>query len=774
MAVSDTDMLQSKQVDLDRIWADLKDGIGVVYRDIDKKLSTGYYADLYTLVYRFCTSERHGATNALTTSSKNDAGSLDWSPGQDLCKRLYKFLEGYLGSLLENRTDLKSIDMLPFYNEQWERYKSSSQVLNDIFLYFNQTWVKRQLNEGGKKVHDAYQLALVAWRDNFFAALCTGMTNAVLTLIEDDRNGKSIDAALVRAILCSYVELGLNEGESTAEGLGLSTYREAFEKAFLEATERFYSRNCVEVLSHNPVTEYMKIVEQHLSDEKRRVDSYLHETTLEPLTKTCENVLIAKQLGTFYAEFKVLLCDYNEEDIGRMFRLVSRTADGLSELRALFEEHVRQQGLLAVESLGDGVAQDPTLYVSTLLQVHRKYNALVVNAFGNDARFVHSFERACTKFTNSNAMTTAANSSKKSPAVLAMYSDNVLRSRFEDADESDLEENLNGVILLLKYTENKDVFLKFYRKWLAMRLVENLSVSVDAEAIMISKLSEACGFQYVRTFQRMLQDVSLSKDLSKEFRNHMENTDQSLDLDFGIQVLTFGSWPFQESLSMALPSELERSVQHFTVFYYARHNGRKLQWLYDVSCGELVTGCFRRCYTLRASALQMAILLRYNLALSFTVMELQEATGMDMDTLCKVLDTLINCKLLVCPGNESSPGTSAELSSGVVVSLSEDYSNEKTRVNINVPLKVEPDATEEDTYNRIEQDRKIVIQAAIVRIMKACKTLKHEDLLSKVVEQLSPRFIPEASEIEESIEILARKDFLQKPDGDPGTYDYVS
>ncbi|XP_077534352.1 cullin-1-like [Haemaphysalis longicornis] len=123
MAVSDTDKLQSKLVDLDHIWAVLKDGICMVYRDVDIRDAawytepTGCNAGLYTLVYRFCVSECHGATNAGTNNSKEGRGRLDWSPGLDLCERLNKFLEDYLGSLLGNRSDLESADIVSYYSE---------------------------------------------------------------------------------------------------------------------------------------------------------------------------------------------------------------------------------------------------------------------------------------------------------------------------------------------------------------------------------------------------------------------------------------------------------------------------------------------------------------------------------------------------------------------------------------------------------------------------------------------------------------------------------
>ena len=39
------------------------------------------------------------------------------------------------------------------------------------------------------------------------------------------------------------------------------------------------------------------------------------------------------------------------------------------------------------------IFQDPKIYVQTILDVHKKYNALVLTAFNNDAGFVASLDK---------------------------------------------------------------------------------------------------------------------------------------------------------------------------------------------------------------------------------------------------------------------------------------------------------------------------------------------------------------------------------------------
>ncbi|KAL8165701.1 UNVERIFIED_CONTAM: Cullin-1 [Gekko kuhli] len=707
--------------------------------------------------------------------------------------------EEALSYILTDGEDLMDESVLKFYTQQWEDYRFSSKVLNGICAYLNRHWVRRECDEGRKGIYEIYSLALVTWRDCLFRPLNKQVTNAVLKLIEKERNGETINTRLISGVVQSYVELGLNEDDTFAKGPTLTVYKESFESQFLADTERFYTRESTEFLQQNPVTEYMKKAEARLLEEQRRVQVYLHESTQDELARKCEQVLIEKHLEIFHTEFQNLLdADKNEAvpaaeatqlrkhlkfskagkmwypslNLGRMYNLVSRIQDGLGELKKLLETHIHNQGLAAIEKCGEAALNDPKMYVQTVLDVHKKYNALVMSAFNNDAGFVAALDKACGRFINNNAVTKMAQSSSKSPELLARYCDSLLKKSSKNPEEAELEDTLNQVMVVFKYIEDKDVFQKFYAKMLAKRLVHQNSASDDAEASMISKLKQACGFEYTSKLQRMFQDIGVSKDLNEQFKKHLSNS-EPLDLDFSIQVLSSGSWPFQMSCAFALPSELERSYQRFTAFYASRHSGRKLTWLYQLSKGELVTNCFKNRYTLQASTFQMAILLQYNTEDAYTVQQLTDSTQIKMDILAQVLQILLKSKLLVLE-DENANVDEVELKPDTLIKLYLGYKNKKLRVNINVPMKTEQKQEQETTHKNIEEDRKLLIQAAIVRIMKMRKVLKHQQLLGEVLTQLSSRFKPRVPVIKKCIDILIEKEYLERVDGEKDTYSYLA
>lgn len=65
--------------------------------------------------------------------------------------------------------------------------------------------------------------------------------------------------------------------------------------------------------------------------------------------------------------------------------------------------------------------------------------------------------------------------------------------------------------------------------------------------------------------------------------------------------------------------------------------------------------------------------------------------------------------------------------------INDSFTSKLFRVKINpITTKIESDPERQETRNKVDDDRKHVIDAAIVRIMKTRKTMTHTQLIAEV------------------------------------------
>ncbi|GLB34233.1 putative cullin family protein [Lyophyllum shimeji] len=751
--------MPSKTADLDETWAFLNDGVDLIMTRLETGLSFPAYTNLYTTVYNYCTSTKMAGKMDGHRTGANLVGS-------DLYSKLHAYFVEHFKPMVKKCETLQDIDLLRYYAAEWDRYTTGANFLNRLFTYLNRYWVKRERDEGKKTVYPVYTLALSQWKEYFFRQIQkddSKLTKAVLRLITQQRNGEAINQGLVKKVVDSFVSLGLDNADLNKECLDV--YKEHLEGPFLEATEDYYKKESESFLAANSVSDYLKKVEDRLREEEDRVERYLHTKTRKELISKCDDVLIRQHAELMWESFQNLLDFDKDEDLQRMYALLARIPEGLEPLRKKFEVHVKTSGLAAISKLveaGEGPdAIDPKAYVDALLEVHRKNLETVTRSFKSEAGFAASLDKACREFVNRNAAT--GSSSTKSPEYIAKHADMLLRKSNKVAEEDDLEGALNRVMILFKYLEDKDVFQTFYTTKLSKRLIHGVSASDEAEASMISKLKEACGFEYTNKLQRMFTDMSLSKDLTDSFKERMsQNHPDDMDINFSIMVLGTNFWPLNPPPhEFVIPIEIVPTYNRFQQYYQTKHSGRKLTWLWNYSKNELRTNYLNQKYILMTSSYQMAVLLQYNRNDTMSLGELVAATSISKDILSQVLGLLVKAKILINEENEQ-------------YDLNPNFKSKKIRVNLNLPIKAEVKAESADVLKAVDEDRKYVIQATIVRIMKARKTMKNQGLIQEVISQISQRFAPKIPDIKKAIETLLEKEYIERVEGSKDTFAYVA
>merc|ERR1711935_727614 len=100
------------------------------------------------------------------------------------------------------------------------------------------------------------------------------------------------------------------------------------------------------------------------------------------------------------------------------------------------------------------------------------------------------------------------------------------------------------------------------------------------------------------------------------------------------------------------------------------------------------------------------------------------------------------------------------------------FASNQRRIRItNITMK---ETTEERTKTRtaVSKDRLYFIDAAVVRIMKARKTIDHRILIGEVLAQL--KFPAASGDIKKRIESLIEREYMEKVEGSISTYKYLA
>lgn len=214
-------------------------------------------------------------------------------------------------------------------------------------------------------------------------------------------------------------------------------------------------------------------------------------------------------------------------------------------------------------------------------------------------------------------------------------------------------------------------------------------------------------------------------------------------------VLGTNFWPLApHPTDYAVPREVQRTHERFTKFYNDVHSGRKLTWLWHVSKNELRTTYLSQKYIFMTSAYQMAILTQFNENDSLSYRDIAEGTKIDEKILKPQLTLLVKSKVLLLDGD--------------TYDLNLNFKSKKIRVQLNQAIRAEQKAEATEVLQAVDEDRKFVYQATIVRNMKARKTMKHQALIQEVAQHISTKFTPKVAEIKKAIDYLIDKEYLER------------
>ncbi|ORX60862.1 Cullin-domain-containing protein [Piromyces finnis] len=743
--------LKPEPIQFDEIYQNFETYLKDIYENYDKPYS---YNEIYKLVYKIIIAKMD-----MNHEEPEKPFKIQFS------ERITMFLDNCTNEICKNIT--KEKDIIKAYSDQWNLYLMSSQISDKVCNYYNRTLhYQNYSNFKPKLVKTFFVLSLEKWKENVIFSLKNNYNNIlikqILENIDNERNNGTPTNENIKSVIESLVKVVVKTDKIEGEivyGHTQQLYEDEFETPYLENIKKYYKKESESLINSISIEEYISRALTRIDEEVQRSRYLCRPSSYQKVIDMCKEQLIIEYKQKLLDKFESLLCNKQYEDCTNMYKLLSIVKDGINSLALIYEDYITKYGFNECKKLGNIKLKDSKTYVDTLIEVHKKFREITKNVFNSNPEFYAAVDKSLSKVIN----TPTSGKISHSPEILAKYCDFLLKkSPKVTMNEDEIESKLDNVIILFKYLDDKDIFQKFYSKILAKRLIYGTSISEELEENMINKLKLSCGVEYTNKLQRMFTDINVCKDINYNFKEYLNSKNSKQTVDSNILVLTSGSWPLSNSnITFQIPVELEYNINQFTEFYQKEHNGRKLTWLYQLSKADVRLYTESKRYELNMTLYQVAILLLFNNGDSFTINEIVNQTQLPLNEVSRFLKTFIDLNLLEAPNTDSLD---------TVVTFNKNFTNKRTKIKIG--MAADNNQESEITRQAVDNDRKLFLQAVIVRIMKSKKQLQHTLLIKEVIEQSKSRFVPYIPAIKQAIEQLIDKQYIERVNND--FYAYIA
>ncbi|GEQ71041.1 hypothetical protein JCM33374_g4722 [Metschnikowia sp. JCM 33374] len=470
-------------------------------------------------------------------------------------------------------------------------------------------------------------------------------------------------------------------------------------------------------------------------------------------------------------------------------------------------------------------------WIDSVLQYQRQLGSLVTDAFDADPTVEFTVFASVKQFIN----VPGGRLKKKSDAptlnaaeLLSVYIDHYIKQfskpatskKSAAADDSDAidetEDFFRKVVAFLKLVEDKYAFEAHYAAHFAKRFLNAKTSSTsastmggggDIEDLVLGKLWEEVFMDshYLERIVKMKKDVTSSAELTAEWKRHM--TENNLKLaELELKICNLSEWPKSltkdhkdqtkddGSTGIIWPTQLRETMKVFEEFWLTgkRNDNKALSWYPKFGQMDLRITYPSRTYDINLSTYGGVIMMLFapqstdadgDPVSAFE--EQRELTYVEISELTKIPEFDLKRQLrsiAVAPRSRllvKSP-MSKDINDTDIFKLNSKFKSPSTKVKV---LTVKSDAPKgpenkndevDEVKNNIDEGRKHLINAAIVRTMKSRQSLKHNELIEEIIKQLQNRFLPPMVHIKQQVEDLIEKEYLRRDSDLPNVYHYIA
>eukprot|EP01069_Polyplicarium_translucidae_P008496 Polyplicarium_translucidae@DN3228_c0_g1_i4.p1 len=681
-------------------------------------------------------------------------------------------LRGHYATVGEEMARVPDENLLEALDLVWEDKRTTLKLVEDVLMYMNRNYCEAT----GKKL--VWQLGL----DSFCSEVVErdGVGNrveqALLDSIAAERRGAQVDGLGQKNSIQMLVQLAQSRsggGGQRDEHTG-SVYSRFFESRFLEHTADFYTKEADLYIADQTISTYISKAAERIEEEDARVEKYLTPATRTPLMEIMEEQWVRKHTTVLLSNqgLKGIFRDDNHEDMSRMRALFSMSQDMQATLLTAFRE--------TIVTAGEGILDDPRLInnpgglIEMICDLKIKSVGFVEKSFARGGEFRKCVAQSLKDIINRN--TRVARS-------LSLYLDDLLKRRAQAMNEDELHRKLDLALQIFPLVSDKDVFESFYGQHLSKRLLMQRSASDEAEKAVMTRLKAECGHLYTLKLEGMFRDLERSESMSRDF--HADDSRRRPEFDLRVTVLTYTCWPTETHIPCEMPAAVAAECNAYREFYLGIHIGRRLTWQFSQGTAEVRALLSRGRHELLCSTFQTFILLLFNSAEVLTFSMIRDALDIPSEELKRQLVSLTaasRTRILTRNQSVGSVTSMKDIHADDTFQVNRDFDNKLYRIRlpqVAAVSKGEASGGDKDTIGldvpaSVEEDRKQLVEACVVRIMKSRKQLSHVELLAEVARHLQDRFQPAPSLIRQRVDHLISRDYIERHPSDRKIYKYLA
>jgi cullin 1 len=738
-------------------------------------------------------------------------------PPNNHCEALYErhkqvYVDYLTNKVVPQLREAGGAFMLAEIGKRWINHRDVMVKWNKkFFLYLDQFYTKRE------KLPNIYDTGMIAFKETMFPMVKDDVTTAILEYVAEERAGKSIDRSLLKSVVDLFVQMGLGQ---------MDVYRDGFEGQFLDTSASYYSRLAAEKASVLSMPEYIKMCAHQLDLETTRVANYLHEDTEEKLVKVVKKEMLEVHqaavmekpdsgLVVVFGE-ALPFADADPSMVALVYKLYKDLPTGLEDerlpevtgkpaLTQMLFEHIKKIGTAEVEAqkAKSGEEGGGKEFIERLVAIHKHYATMFDEHCEGDKDFHDALKRAYAGhiINNKDILTDP----HFVPRLLSEYCDFfLLKANSRTVEPEDAHNSLASAVTMYSYLEDKDYFNQHYKRSLANRLLHDTTIGTEQEDQFLTMVKQRCGAMWTRNQEAMIRDIKMSDS------KHKDNFEAFRKVDAGcaafektavaVRLLNERMWPAFKEDKLTAPSALQQVIDGFDRYYEAHQSTQEgapkiqLNWLltqgnatvkpvYGGKSKGFGHSAFRSFKMELVNPYQLAILLLFNIQDKWTAPQLEAQLSVESSELKKYLTALTMNKYKALrartvDGSKMEEAQFSQLVFEVNAKLPAevvDKKSKKSRPKVRYDMgRVDAAQVEKEVDMSIQEERRFIIDCALVKALKAERKMNVAVLIPQVCMGLNDMFQAHPPFVRKRVELLIDQEFFKKDADDPRVLHYIA